>query len=285
MGGQLVVQKEFHPKDFLTALSTYQVTTFGGVPTVYAILLNQPDLKQYDLSHLTYCISGSSPMSPALLSKFEEVFHTNLLEAYGLTEATALVSTNPPRGIRKTGSVGLPYEGVRMGVVDAAGQALGDNQTGELVVSGDGVMKGYYNDPEATAQAIKKGWLYTGDLGYRDQDGYYFLVGRIKEIIIRGGVNIYPREIEEVLHTHARISQVAVLGIPDPVWGERVHACVIPVSGESLTQEELKAYLEDKIADYKIPTTLSLHNQFPQTGPGKIQKTLLKEAVLEREAN
>jgi acyl-CoA synthetase (AMP-forming)/AMP-acid ligase II len=171
-----------------------------------------------------------------------------------------------------------------MRVVDPDGQTLGDNEVGEIVLSGPNLMKGYFRDPDATAATIVDGWLHTGDLGYRDRDGYYFLSGRIKELIIRGGINIYPKEIEEIIHQHPKISQVAVVGIVDKVWGERVHACVILKSCETLTYEELKDFLTDKIADFKVPSTLSLHDTFPQTGPGKIQKGRLVETVIQMDS-
>ncbi|MEW5913633.1 MAG: AMP-binding protein [Thermodesulfobacteriota bacterium] len=281
MGGQLVLQKEFHPKEFLVALSKYSVTSFAAVPTIYAILLNQADLNQYDFSHLTYCISGSAPMSRALRSNFEKTFNANILEAYGLTEATAMVSTNPPHGIRKVGSIGLPYENIKMKVVDFEDHTLDSNQVGEILISGPNVFKGYFKEPEATAKAVVNGWLHSGDLGYRDDDGYYFLTGRIKELIIRGGINIYPKEIEDIIATYSKIAQVAIIGIPDEIWGERVHACIISKENQRVTVEEINNYLKDKIASFKIPNTLSLHREFPMGGLGKIKKQKLKEVVMQ----
>jgi long-chain acyl-CoA synthetase len=281
MGGQLALQKEFHPKEFLQGLSRYRATIFAAVPTIYAILLNQPDIERYDLSNLTYCISGSAPMSRAIFEDFERKFNARILEAYGLTEATAMVSTNPPRGVRKIGSIGLPYEGIKMRVVDDKGIPLEPNQVGEIVVSGPNVMKGYIDDPAATASAIRDGWLYTGDLGYQDIDGYFFISGRIKEIIIRGGINIYPKEIEEAIQFHPKVSQVAVVGIKDRIWGEKVHACIIPKQGMEITLDELTEFLKERIADFKIPQSISLHDSFPHTGPGKIQKGKLVEELIQ----
>jgi len=279
-GGSLVLLEAFHPKEFIPSLARYRATTFAGVPTMYAILLNTPDLDRYDLSALTYCISGGAPMSPDLLISFEKAFNCRILEAYGLTEATALVSTNPPDNRRKIGSLGMPYKGIEMKIFDEADRELPRGQGGEIVVRGENVMKGYFKDPSATAQALRGGWLHTGDMGYEDQDGFFFLAGRKKEMIIRGGVNIYPREIEEVLKSHPMILEAAVIGPPDPIWGERVHACLIFKEGQGLTLQEVQAFCKERLADFKIPATISFHKEFPLTGANKVQKPRLLEMVM-----
>jgi len=279
-GGSLVLLEAFHPKEFIPALARYRATTFAGVPTMYAILLNTPNLEQYDLSPLTYCISGGAPMSPDLLDRFEKAFHCRILEAYGLTEATALVSTNPPEGRRKIGSLGIPYEGVEMRIFNEQEEETPKGQVGEIVVRGENIMKGYFKDPEATAEVLRGGWLHTGDMGYKDEDGFFFLAGRKKEMIIRGGVNIYPKEIEDVLMTHPQILEAAVIGLPDSIWGERVHACIVPKE-ESLPSEEVIVFCRERLADFKTPASISFHHDFPRTGANKIQKTRLKEMITE----
>lgn len=279
-GGSMILTEGFSPKTFFENLARYRATTFSGVPTVYSILLNLPDADQYDLSSLRMCICGAAPMPVEVFTKFEEKFRAKIVEGYGLSEGTCASTLNPVEGKRKIGSIGLPFPGQEVTIVDDTGRPLSAGQVGEIIIRGRNVMKGYYKNPEATAQTIRDGWLYTGDLGYYDEEGYFYIVGRKKEMIIRGGVNIYPQEIEEVLYQHPKVKEAAVIGLPDPIWGEEVGACLILKEGEAWDAADVIAYCQSRLADFKCPRRVFFVNSFPRTATGKIQKHLLTESVL-----
>jgi long-chain acyl-CoA synthetase len=279
-GGSLILTEGFSPKTFFENIARYRATTFSGVPTVYSILLHLPDADQYDLSSLRLCICGAAPMPVEVFTKFEEKFKTKIVEGYGLSEGTCASTINPVEGQRKVGSIGLPFPGQEIKIFDENDQELPTGQVGEIVVRGENVMKGYYKKPEATAETIRNGWLYTGDLGYRDEAGYFYIVGRKKEMIIRGGANIYPKEIEEVLYRHPKVKEAAVIGLPDEIWGEEVGCCLILKEGESWSQEEVIAYCREHLADFKCPRKVFFVDSFPKTATGKTQKHLLVENVL-----
>ncbi|MCS6806963.1 MAG: long-chain-fatty-acid--CoA ligase [Acidobacteriota bacterium] len=279
-GGSMILTEGFSPKTFFENLARYRATTFSGVPTVYSILLNLPDADQYDLSSLRMCICGAAPMPVEVFTRFEEKFHAKIIEGYGLSEGTCASTINPVEGKRKIGSIGLPFPGQELAIVDDNGQPLPAGQVGEIIIRGRNVMKGYYKNPEATAQTIRNGWLYTGDLGYYDEEGYFYIVGRKKEMIIRGGVNIYPQEIEQVLYQHPKVKEAAVIGLPDPIWGEEVGACLILKEGETWDAADVIAYCQSRLADFKCPRRVFFVDSFPRTATGKIQKHLLSESVL-----
>ncbi|MFQ6618919.1 MAG: class I adenylate-forming enzyme family protein, partial [Fidelibacterota bacterium] len=246
-------------------------------PTVYAILLNLPDAEKYDLSSLRICICGAAPMPVEVFRKFEEKFKAFILEGYGLSEGTCVSSVNPLDGTRKIGSIGLPIPEQEMKIFDDQDRELPQGEIGEIVIRGENVMVGYYKNPEATAETLRNGWLHTGDLGYVDEEGYFYIVGRKKEMIIRGGENIYPKEIEEVLYRHPKIAEAAVVGLPDKIWGEEVSAFIVLKLGESLSEEEVIAYCKEHLADYKCPQKVMFTGVFPKTATGKIQKGKLRE--------
>jgi long-chain acyl-CoA synthetase len=279
-GGSMILTEGFSPKTFFENLARYRATTFSGVPTVYSIMLNLPGADRYDLSSLRMCVCGAAPMPVEVFTQFEEKFNAKIVEGYGLSEGTCASTINPVEGKRKVGSIGLPFPGQDIRIVDDDGHQRPAGQVGEIVISGRNVMKGYYKNPEATAQTIRNGWLYTGDLGYCDDEGYFYIVGRKKEMIIRGGVNIYPQEIEEVLYQHPKVKEATVIGMPDPIWGEEVGACLILKEGELWDAEGAIAYCRERLADFKCPRRVFFVDSFPKTATGKIQKHLLTESVL-----
>lgn len=276
-GGAMILLERFSPKEFFPAVARFRATAFSGVPTVYAILMGLPDADQYDLSSLRFGICGAAPMPVEVFRRFEEKFGVQILEGYGLSEGTCVSSVNPLHGKRKIGSIGLPLPGQAMRIVDDSGRPRGEKKVGEIVIRGANVMQGYLNNPEATAQTIKNGWLHTGDLGYRDRNGYFYIVGRKKEMIIRGGENIYPKEVEEVLYRHPAVAEAAVVGIPDPVWGEEVWAFIVPREGTHPTPEELITYCRRHLAEYKSPKRVAFVPELPKTATGKIRKGELRE--------
>jgi len=281
-GANMILTKGFSPKDFLARLAKYQATAFSGVPTVYAILNTQPDAEKYDLSKLRFCICGAAPMPVEVFETFERKYKAFILEGYGLSEGTCASSINPLDGTRKIGSIGLPLNGQEMKIVDDKDQEVKSGAVGEIVVRGENVMKGYYRNPKATEETLKGGWLHTGDLGYQDQDGYFFISGRKKEMIIRGGENIYPKEIEEVLYKHPGVLDAAVVGLPDKVWGEEVGAFIVPKPGQTMTEPELIEYCKSRIAKYKCPRRVFFWEALPKTATGKIQKRKILNKFLEQ---
>lgn len=272
VGGSLVLLPGFSPAPFLDALESYRPTVFSAVPTIYAILVQHAAGEERDLSSLRYCICGAAPMPRAVFEAFEARFRAKIIEGYGLSEGTCGSAVNPVDGERKIGSIGLPLPGQEIRIVDEQDEDLPAGEIGEILVRGDNVMKGYFGAPEATAEALRGGWLHTGDLGRADEDGYLYVVGRKKEMIIRGGLNIYPREIEEVLHHHPGIAEAAVVGAPDEVWGEVVVAHVVPKPGVELTDGQLSSYSAEHLADYKLPERWVFREALPKTATGKVKK-------------
>ncbi len=277
-GGALILLEGFSPREFLPALARYRATSFSAVPTIYAILNNLPDAGQYDLSSLRVCICGAAPMPVEVFERFERMYRAFILEGYGLSEGTCVSTLNPLDGRpRKIGSIGVALPGQEVRIVDDQGQPVPSGVVGEIVIRGPNVMQGYYKNPEATAAAVRDGWLYTGDLGLCDADGYFFIVGRKKEMIIRGGENIYPKEIEEVLYRHPAVAEAAVVGLPDPIWGEQVAAFIVPRPGVPAGAEAIIAYCREHLADFKCPQVVEFVESFPKTATGKIQKNRLVE--------
>ena len=276
-GGSMVMMRGFSPREFLPALDRYKATAFSGVPTVYAILNELPDAEKYDLSSLRFCLCGAAPMKVDVFEKFEEKFKAKIIEGYGLSEATCACSVNPLKGKRKIGSIGLPLKGVEMKIFTEEGREAKPGEEGEIVVRGDIVMLGYLNDEELTANTIKKGWLHTGDIGYTDEDGYFFIRGRKKDMIIRGGENIYPREVEEVLLQHAEVGEVAVVGKTDAIWGEEVVAYIVPRGHNQPSRTQIREFCRQHLADYKCPTRIVFVEEMPKTALMKVRRWALKD--------
>ena len=276
-GASVVLEEMFKPRSFINTLKKYKCTTFSGIPTIYNYLNEMKEAEGEDLSFMKACVCGAAPMPVDVFQKFEKKFGAKIIEGYGLSEGTCVSSLNPLKGDRKIGSIGIPIDGQEMAIWDEDCSPLPNGEIGEIVIKGPNIMLAYYNNEEATKNNIKDGWLRTGDQGYRDQDGYYFISGRKKEMIIRGGENIYPKEIEEVLYEHEGIQDCAVVGIPDKKYGEEVAAFIIARAGSSVTVKTIKSYLRKKIADYKRPRVIELVNDLPRTATGKIQKVKIVE--------
>jgi long-chain acyl-CoA synthetase len=283
-GGSMVLMEKFSPKEFFIALERFRATAFSAVPTIYAILLQSEEAEGRDLSSLRFCICGAAPMPMELIQKFEEKFHAVIIEGYGLSEGTCVSSINPLGGKRKIGSIGVSLPDQEMRIFNDRDEALPVGQIGEIVIKGDNVMAGYFKNRAATEETLRGGWLHTGDLGYRDEEGYFFIVGRIKEMIIRGGENIYPKEVEELLYRYPGVLEAAVVGIPDPIWGEEVAAFIVPKQDAILTAGEIVSYCQAHLAKFKCPKDVFFVGTFPKTATGKIQKGKLKEEYLKQGA-
>ena len=272
-GASLTVLPRFDAAKALGILADQRVTIFAGVPTMFSALLHVPDRSGYDVSALRLCISGGAAMPVEVLRQFEDAFDCIVLEGYGLSETSPVASFNHPGRERKPGSIGTPIRGVEMRVVDASGAEVPQGEVGEIAIRGHNIMKGYLNRPEATAEAVSDdGWFRTGDIGRVDEDGYYYIVDRKKDLIIRGGYNIYPREIEEVLYEHPEVAEAAVVGIPHPELGEEVGAAVALKPGATVTTDELRSYVKSQVAAYKYPRRVWIVDALPKGPTGKILK-------------
>jgi long-chain acyl-CoA synthetase len=266
----LTLLPRFDPAQALDIIERDQVTVFEGVPTMYAAMLHLPEADPAKAATLRLCASGGAALPVEILRGFEEKFGCVILEGYGLSETSPVASFNHPDQVRKPGSIGTPIEGVQMRLIDDNWNTVPAGEIGEIAIRGHNVMKGYWNKPEATAETLKDGWFRTGDMARVDEDGYYYIVDRKKDLIIRGGYNVYPREIEEVLHEHPAVAEVAVIGIPHPDLGEEVGAAVALKPGASATPEELRAFARDRVAAYKYPRRVWLVDSLPKGPTGKI---------------
>jgi len=269
-GAALALLARFDPGQALGIIQDHRVTVFEGVPTMYAALLHHPDRASYDTSSLRVCISGGAPLPVELLRAFEEAFGTVILEGYGLSETSPVASFNHPDQVRKPGSIGTPVRGVQMRLAGPDGADVPAGEVGEIAIRGPNVMKGYWGRPDATQEAIPDGWLRTGDLAQQDDDGYFFIVDRKKDLVIRGGFNVYPREIEEVLYEHPAVAEAAVIGIPHPTLGEEIGAAAALRPGASATPDELRAFVKARVAAYKYPRHVWLVAALPKGPTGKI---------------
>jgi long-chain acyl-CoA synthetase len=273
VGGCLTLLPRFDPAKALEIIERDRVNTFLGVPTMYAAMLNLPDRDSYDTSSLELCVSGGAAMPVEVMRGFEQAFGCTILEGYGLSESTAIASFNRPDRERKPGSIGQPVGDMEMRLLDEEGNEVPDGEVGEIAVRGPTVMSGYWNRPEATAETLDAdGWLRTGDMARADEDGYYFIVDRKKELIIRGGFNVYPREIEEALYEHEGVREVAVIGVPHPSLGEEVAAAVALKPGADVTPEELRDFAKARVAAYKYPRVIWMVDELPKGPTGKILK-------------
>jgi long-chain acyl-CoA synthetase len=271
-GGTLTLIPRFDPEHALEIIQRDAVNVFQGVPTMYGAMLNHPGHEDFDVSTLQVCASGGASMPVELMRGFEEAFGCTILEGYGLSESSPVASFNHPDKERKAGSIGTPIEGVAMKVAGDDGAEVAPGEVGEILIKGHNVMNRYWQRPDATAETIVDGWLHTGDLGRVDEDGYFFIVDRKKELIIRGGYNVYPREVEEVLYEHPDVREAAVLGVPHDEYGEEVAAAVALKDGAQTTAEELRQYVKDQVAAYKYPRRVWLVDELPKGPTGKILK-------------
>ncbi|BAW02545.1 acyl-CoA synthetase (AMP-forming)/AMP-acid ligase II [Thermus thermophilus] len=280
-GAKLVLLPRPEIKAIVEAIEKHRVTLFPGVPTLYVAFNNFPGIEGRNLKSVRACISGSAPLPLEVAERFERLTGAKLVEGYGLTEASPVTHCNPLYGERRLGSVGLPFPGVEAKVVDEEGKELPPGEVGELAIKGPNVMKGYWNRPEETQKALKDGWLLTGDLAKMDQDGYFYIVDRKKDMIIAGGYNIYPREVEEVLYQHPAVQEAAVVGVPDPYRGETVAAFLVlkPEYRGKVTEKDIEAFCRQNLAAYKVPRIVQFRESLPKSSVGKILKRELQKEV------
>ncbi|MBL7075210.1 long-chain fatty acid--CoA ligase [candidate division KSB1 bacterium] len=275
-GATMVLHHRFVPSEILTSLEENGITLFAGVPSMFQALINYPNPEKVRFKSLRYCVSGGAPLSASTLTAFEEKFDTTILEGYGLSETSPVVCLNQPHRPRKPGSVGFPIPGEEMKIVDQSGQKLPPGEVGEIIVQGENVMKGYLGRQEATEEVLRGGWFHTGDLGRKDEEGYFYVVGRKHELIIKSGFNVYPREIEDLLLLHPRVAEAAVIGIPDPEKGEDIKAFIVSKKGESITPEEIIDYCREKMDPYKCPREVEFVPTLPRNSSGRLLKSKLK---------
>jgi len=279
-GHTLVLIARFEPGAVFQALQDEGVTVFCGVPTMFWALLNYPEADKYDLEKISDTlrlgVSGGASLPVEILKGVEERFNVPLLEGYGLSETSPVASFGRLDKERKPGSIGLPIWGVEMRAVDADGRPVAMGEPGEIIMRGHNVMKGYYNRPKESAEAFKGGWFHTGDVATVDEDGYFYIVDRIKDMIIRGGFNVYPREVEEMLMTHPAVSLAAVIGVPDDEYGEEIKAYIVLKDGAEAEPEEIVVWSKEQMAAYKYPRLVEIRETLPMTATGKILKKELR---------
>jgi long-chain acyl-CoA synthetase len=278
-GGRATVAGRFSPKTFFTRVEQCRPTYFSAVPTIFTMLCGLPEDVKPDTSSVRFAICGAAPASVELLDRFESRYGIPIIEGYGLSEGSCASTVNPLHGKRKAGTVGLPLPGQTIRLVDPSGQPVADGAAGEVVIKGPNVMRGYLNRPEETATTIVDGWLHTGDIGRFDEDGYLVLVDRAKDMIIRGGENIYPREIEAVVHQLPQIAEAAVVGRPNPVYGEEPVLFVSLHPGTQLRAEQVHEHLSASLSKYKLPVEITILDDLPKNAVGKIAKPKLAAAV------
>ena len=283
-GGTMALVPRFEPEAALEAIQGAGVTIFSGVPTMYQYLLRYPGLDRYDTSSLRIGVSGGASMPVEVMKAVEERFGIVILEGYGLSETSPTATFNRSVEERKVGSIGLPIWGTEAKVVDGDDREVPSGERGELALRGHHIMKGYLNRPEATAEAMRNGWFHTGDIATMDEDGYFYIVDRVKDMIIRGGYNVYPREVEEALYGHPGVAEVAVVGVPHEELGEEVTAVVAMKEGESASEDEIISFAKDRVAAYKYPRRVTFMDELPKTATGKILKRELAKTGAQKGA-
>jgi long-chain acyl-CoA synthetase len=281
--GTMILLPQFKTHDVLQALSKHRATLFPGVPSMYVALNNSPELPTVDLTSLRHCFSGAAPLPQEVQERFEAHIGGRLVEGYGMTEANACIIT-PLRGARKRGSIGVPIPDVEARIVDVETgvRTLAPGEIGELVVQCPQQLQGYWRKADDTAQVLRHGWIYTGDIARMDDDGFFYIVDRKKEMILSGGFNVYPRDVEEVLYLHPKVREAAVIGIPDPFHGERVKAFVVPHDGEVPSADEIIAFCRKHLVVYKVPTQVEFRDSLPKTLIGKVLRRVLMEEERQR---
>lgn len=279
-GASCVLIPRFKVSDILKGIHRFHPTLFAGVPTMYIGLINHPRFRRFNLSSLRGCFVGAAPLAPEVKRQFEELTESRLMEGYGLTEAVTAICANPYRGLNKTGSIGLPFSDVilRIKDLDTGQKDLPPMEIGEIVLRAPDLMLGYHNRPEETASALREGWLFTGDLGYMDEDGYFYLVDRKKDMIITGGFNVYPREVEDVLYQHPAIKEACVIGVEDDYRGENVKAFVTLKEDSFVQEQEILTFCRQHLLPYKVPHLVEIRTELPMTAIGKILKRALRQS-------
>jgi long-chain acyl-CoA synthetase len=279
MGWENVIVIQPKAEELIKAISNYKPTFAPLVPTMFINILKSPEIDKVDMTSIKACFSGSAPLPVEVIKEFEAKTGAVIIEGYGLTEASPIVSVNPYSGVRKVGSIGIPFPNTECHIVDIVDgeRDVPPGECGELIVKGPQIMKGYWNKPEETEQTLRNGWLHTGDVVRMDEDGYFYIVDRIKEMIISGGYNVYPREIEEVIYGHPDIMEAAVVGIPHPSRGEAAKVFAVLKDGKEMTREALIEYFSGRLAKYKLPTEVEFRESLPRSAVGKILKRKLTE--------
>jgi len=278
-GAKLILMPRFILEDVLKAIDKQKPTLFPGVPTIYVAINNAPDLHKYHIESIRICISGAAPLPVEVQQQFEKNTGGRLVEGYGLSETSPVTHANPVYGKRKPGSIGLPMPDTEFKIVDVetGEKELPIGEIGELCIRGPQVMEGYLNMPEENAQSLRDGWFYTGDIAKIDEDGYTYIVDRKKDMVIAGGFNIYPRDVEEVLYTHPKVMEAAVAGINDPYRGETLKAYIVLKEGETMTEEEVFEHCKTSLAVYKVPKLVEFRPELPKTMIGKVLRRMLRE--------
>ncbi|MED4530956.1 AMP-binding protein [Metabacillus fastidiosus] len=285
-GFKMILLPKFDTADALKTIHKQKPTIFPGAPTIYIALLNHPDLKSYDLSSIKCCISGSASLPVEVQEKFEEATGGKVVEGYGLSEASPVTHANFLWGKRKKGSIGVPWPNTEAAILAIETNELAKpNEIGEIIVKGPQVMKGYWNKQEETNDVLKDNWLYTGDIGYMDEEGYFYIIDRKKDMILAGGYNIYPREIEEVFYEYEKVKEVVAAGIPDEYRGETVKVYIVLKDGEKATIEELDMFARKHLAAFKVPKVYEFRKELPKTAIGKVLRRALIEEEKEKMKN
>ncbi|KAB7705493.1 AMP-binding protein [Bacillus aerolatus] len=282
MGANILLIQKFNVDEVLEKIKTHQPTVFPGVPKMYIMFANHPKAHEYGLNSLKVCSSGSAPLPIEVIRKFEEVSGSQILEGFGMSETSPTTHRTPIHGERKVGSIGIPVPGTDCRIVDSDHNVLEANFVGELLINGPQVMKGYWNNKAETKHALQNGWLHTGDLATMDEDGYFYIIGRKKEMIIFGGFNIYPQEIEGVLFEHEDVKEAAVVGLPHELHGEIVKAYIVPKDGRNIDIDEIRNYCYAKMTPYKVPKSIEVRDSLPRNGVGKLLKRHLVKEEMEK---
>ncbi|MBQ4133622.1 MAG: long-chain fatty acid--CoA ligase, partial [Desulfovibrionaceae bacterium] len=287
LGAKIVPFPRFAPHDLLKCMTEERATIFGGSPAMFMSLLKTKEIKNCDLSSLKACICGSAPIPVEHLSRFREITGMGICEGYGLTEASPITHLNPVHGLQKPGSIGVPLPGTDAKIVD---MELGSvevpvGKAGELIIRGPQVMQGYWRRPDDNANTLRNGWLYTGDIATMDEDGYFYIVDRKKDMVIVGGYNVYPREIDEVLHEHPKIKEAVAVGIPHSSKGEVIKVYIVPEDDVTLTKAEVMAYCREHLAQYKVPRHVEFRKDLPRTMVGKVLRRELRAEEIEKQKN
>ncbi len=278
LGATMILLPRWDVKEVLRTIHRLRPTLFPGVPTMYIAINHHPDLGRYDLSSLRFCLSGAAPLPAEVQQEFERRSGCRMVQGYGMTEASPVTHLTPLVGETPLRSTGLPVPNTDARIVDVetGQQVLPPGAEGEIIVRGPQVMKGYWRMPTETANVLRDGWLYTGDIGYMDERGFFYVVDRKKDMIISGGAKVFPREVEEVLYQHPGVREVAVVGVPDPYWGEAVKAYIVPREGVHLEEAEVIQFCKERLAAYKVPKAVEFRDELPKTLVGKILRRALR---------
>jgi long-chain acyl-CoA synthetase len=285
MGAELILLPKFHTKEVLESINKYRPTIFPGIQAMYLAIGNYPKIHKYDLTSIKAAISGAGPLMREVQDRFEQLTKARIVEGYGLSEASPVTHCNPVFGRRKMGSIGLPFPDMDAAIVDieTGEKEMPVGETGELVVKGPQVMKGYWNKPDETAQTLRGGWLHTGDIAKMDEEGYFFIVDRIKDMIKTVGENVYPREVEEVLFTHPKVKDAVVVGIPhEKFLGEKIKAYIVLKEGETATAEEIIQFCKEQLSKFKVPKEVEFRGQLPKTLVGKVLRRILRDEEMKK---